>query len=79
MTKEGWEKLFAVSNNGFLAIWKNVDENEIIYINKENLEWEKIKDYKDLYEEIKNYKYIFVDEIEDKKYFLIPLNSWQTK
>ncbi|PID84361.1 hypothetical protein CSB09_00940 [Candidatus Gracilibacteria bacterium] len=79
MTKEGWEKLFAVSNNGFLAIGKNVDENEIIYINKENLEWEKIKDYKDLYEEIKNYKYIFVDEIEDKKYFLIPLNSGQTK
>ncbi|MDD4151796.1 MAG: ATP-binding protein [Candidatus Gracilibacteria bacterium] len=45
-------------------------ENEIIYINKEDLKWDKIQDYNDLYEEVKNYKYIFIDEIQD-------INSWE--
>ena len=44
---------------------RGVSEKEIIYINKESLEWEDILDYKDLYNEVKNYKYIFVDEIWD--------------
>lgn len=51
--------------NNFWAL-----ENEIIYINKEDLKWDKIQDYNDLYEEVKNYKYIFCDEIQD-------INSWE--
>jgi len=42
-----------------------IKEEEIIYINKEDLKWDYIKDYNDLYNEVKWYKYIFVDEIQD--------------
>ena len=44
---------------------RGVSEKEIIYINKESLDWDHILDYKDLYNEVKNYKYIFIDEIWD--------------
>ena len=44
---------------------KWVKTEEIIYINKENLKWEHIENYKDLYNEVKDFKYIFVDEIWD--------------
>jgi predicted AAA+ superfamily ATPase len=42
-----------------------VDDKDIIYINKEDIKWDKILNYNDLYEIIKDYKYIFVDEIQD--------------
>jgi uncharacterized protein len=45
----------------------NIQEKEIIYINKEDIKWESIVDYNDLYKVIKDYKYIFVDEIQDIK------------
>ncbi|EKE28444.1 MAG: hypothetical protein ACD_3C00058G0010 [uncultured bacterium (gcode 4)] len=42
-----------------------VDAKEIIYINKEDIKWDNIRDYNDLYEATKEYKYIFVDEIQE--------------
>ena len=42
-----------------------VNPEEIIYINKEDIQWDRIKNYTDLYEITKNYKYIFVDEIQE--------------
>jgi predicted AAA+ superfamily ATPase len=46
--------------------------DQILFINKEDLEWESIGDYRQLYDYVKNYfkntvgkKYLFVDEIQD--------------
>ncbi|MFA6090880.1 MAG: ATP-binding protein [Candidatus Gracilibacteria bacterium] len=44
---------------------KGIDEKEIIYINKEDLKWDNVRDYSDLYEATKNYKYVFIDEIQE--------------
>jgi len=44
-----------------------IKKSQIIYINKELYKWDNIKDYSDLYKKIKNYKYIFIDEIQDIK------------
>jgi len=44
-----------------------IKKSEIIYINKELYCWENIKTYSDLYEIVKNYKYILIDEIQDIK------------
>lgn len=50
----------------------NVPESNILYINKESLEFDNMKNYMDLYNFIKNYfkdlkgqKYIFIDEIQE--------------
>lgn len=48
----------------------SVLDKEIIYLNKEDIIWDNIKDYNDLYNTIKDFKYIFVDEIQD-------INSWE--
>ena len=51
---------------------KNIPASNIIYINKESLEFDEIKNYKDLYlyvvnyfKGVKNGKYIFIDEIQE--------------
>ncbi len=44
---------------------KGVDEKEIVYINKEDLKWDNLRDYNNLYEATKNYKYVFIDEIQE--------------
>lgn len=51
---------------------KNISASNILYINKESLEFDEIKNYKDLYryainyfKGIKNRKYIFIDEIQE--------------
>ena len=51
---------------------KNIPASNIIYINKESLEFDEIKNYKDLYRYVINYfkgvksrKYIFIDEIQE--------------
>ena len=44
---------------------KGVLESDIIYINKEELKWDNVKDYNDLYDLVKGYKNIFIDEIWD--------------
>lgn len=51
-----------------LKTW--VNKNEIIYLNKEDIKWDKIIDYNDLYNTVKDFKYIFIDEIQD-------INSWE--
>lgn len=57
--------------------FKALDE-EIIYINKEDIKWDKVQDYKDLYEEVKNFKYIFIDEIQDITYWEKAIRSLQS-
>gem|GEM_PF-4121488 len=34
-------------------------------MNKEDIRWDTIKDYNDLYNAVKDYRYIFIDEIQD--------------
>jgi uncharacterized protein len=48
----------------------SVKNSEIIYVNKEDLAFDNIKNYNDLYELVKDYKYIFIDEIQD-------IESWE--
>lgn len=43
---------------------------EIIYINKEDIKWDNVRDYNDLYNIVKDFKYIFIDEIQD-------IESWE--
>lgn len=45
-------------------------ESEIIYINKEDLKWDFIKDYNDLFKAVEKFRYIFIDEIQD-------IESWE--
>ncbi len=42
-----------------------VKSDQIIYINKESVERDNVNSYQKLYETVKNFKYIFVDEIQD--------------
>lgn len=51
---------------------KNIPDSNILYVNKESLEFDEIKNYKDLYLYVNNYfknikgnKYIFIDEIQE--------------
>ena len=55
----------------------NVDRSQILYINKESLEFDHIKDYQDLYkytqkvfDGIDGNKYLFVDEVQE-------INQWE--
>lgn len=59
-----WKSYLMYQLMDFL-LWKNILKEEIIYINKENIKWDYIKNYDDLYNEVKKYKYIFIDEIWD--------------
>lgn len=51
-----------------IKLW--IKKSEIIYLNKEDIKWDKIQDYNDLYNAVKDFKYIFIDEIQD-------INSWE--
>ena len=42
-----------------------ISNKNIVYINKEDLKFDFIKDYKDLYEYCKNYNHILIDEIQE--------------
>lgn len=55
--------LFQIMDELINNLW--VIEKEIIYINKEDIKWDNVKDYSDLYNAVKDYKYIFIDEIQD--------------
>jgi len=59
-----WKSYLLLQIIDFLYL-KWINKNEIIYINKEDLKWDDIKNYKDLYKLVKDYKYIFIDEIQD--------------
>lgn len=47
-----------------------IKSSDICYINKEDLKWDHIKDYTDLYNITKKYKYVFIDEIQE-------ISSWE--
>lgn len=59
----------------------NFKKNNIIFIDKENLKRDHIKTYIDLYNETKNYKHIFIDEIQNienwEKAVLSLQNEWK--
>jgi hypothetical protein len=57
--------------------WLDTDEKQILYISKESLEFDHIKDYNDLYQFTRQYfdktdgdRYLFVDEIQE-------INQWE--
>ena len=56
-----------------------VKKEEIIYINKENLKWDYIKNYNDLYEKVKDFNYIFIDEIQDIELWEKAIRSLQSE
>lgn len=61
---------------------KGVDDKDIIYINFENLEFDDIKDYKDLNQYVLSHKglnkqYLFFDEIQNVKGFEKAINSFR--
>ncbi len=58
---------------------QNIWDNEIIYINKEELQWDHIKNYTDLYNTVKSYKYIFIDEIWDIENWERAIRSLQSE
>jgi predicted AAA+ superfamily ATPase len=43
----------------------HAEHNDIIFVDMENLAWDHIKNYTDLYNEVKQYKHIFVDEVQN--------------
>ena len=64
-----------------LLLANQVSENDIVYIDMENLENEQFKDYKLFYEKVKKYKHIFVDEVQNienwEKAILSLQNQWK--
>jgi len=70
MRRVGKSVLMQLQMEKLLA--SNIDQSNILYINKESLEFEFIKTYSDLYLYAKNYfkgkaaqKYIFIDEVQE--------------
>ena len=61
-----------------LQTHQNVQKKDIIYINKEDLQWESIDDYQKLYTKVKEYTYIFIDEIQDIPSWEKAIRSLQT-
>ncbi|MBP7795901.1 MAG: ATP-binding protein [Elusimicrobiales bacterium] len=60
-----------------------INKKNILYINKESLEFDNIKNYKDLYQYVKNYfygvkgqKYIFIDEVQDIEKWELAISSF---
>lgn len=66
-------------------IARDCKKENIIYINKEKLEFDQIRDYKDLVLYVKNkakknkIKAIFIDEIQDIKFFEKALRHWHAE
>ena len=61
---------------------KGIDENDIIYINFENLDYEYIDNYRKLNDYVKEHKgknkqYLFFDEIQQVKFFEKAINSFR--
>jgi uncharacterized protein len=49
----------------FLETENSVKKEEICYINKEDMKWDHIRTYMDLYEAIRHFRIIFIDEIQE--------------
>lgn len=60
-----WKSKLLLQIIDYLKNDLKINEQEIIYIDKENMSFDYINDYTILYEKTKNYKYIFVDEIQN--------------
>ena len=70
MRRVGKSVLMRLQMEKLLA--SGIDQSNILYINKESLEFEFIKTYSDLYHYAKDYfkdkagqKYIFIDEVQE--------------
>lgn len=48
-----------------LSYDRNFDSKSLIHINKEDIAWDSIRDYQDLYAAVESYKHILIDEIQD--------------
>jgi len=59
-----------------IQLW--INKSEIIYLNKEDIKWDKIRNYNDLFETVKNFKYIFIDEIQDIEFWEKAIRSLQS-
>ncbi|MBW7954709.1 ATP-binding protein [Candidatus Gracilibacteria bacterium] len=55
-----------------------VKKEEIIHLNKEDIAWDGIRDYNDLYNVVKDFKYIFIDEIQDIELWEKAIRSLQS-
>ncbi len=55
-----------------------VNDKEIIYINKEDIVWDHVRDYNDLYNAVKDFRYIFIDEIQDIEFWEKAIRSLQS-
>jgi len=76
-----WKSKLLLQVKEYLVNKFKVSEDHIVFVNKESLEFDNIKDYKDLYNYVKKFKYIFVDEvqlIEDWQKAILSLqNEWK--
>ena len=63
----------------YLKKEKGVKSEEIIYLNLEDIEWNHIKTYLELYQTIKDFKYIFIDEIQEVEEWERALRDLQNK
>lgn len=58
---------------------EGVNPNNIIYLNKEDIAWDSIRNYEDLYAAVASYKHIFIDEIQDIAGWEKAIRSLQAK
>ena len=76
-----WQRRVWKSKLLFLVKENFLQGKKTIYIDMEQLENEKYKDYKLFYEEVKNYNHIFVDEVQNienwEKTILSLQNQWK--
>lgn len=62
-----WKSYILLQIIDYLKTKKAVKDEEIIYINLEDIKRNTIRDHIDLYNSIKDFKYIFIDEIQELK------------
>lgn len=60
-----WKSYILLQIINMLKWNHKVKDNDIIYINMEDIKWKNIDSYEKLHENVKNYKHIFIDEIQD--------------
>jgi len=70
-------KLLFLLKNELLQQW--ISEDKIIFIDMEELENEYLQDYKIFYEKVKDYEFIFVDEVQNIKNWEKAILSLQNK
>lgn len=58
---------------------RGIDPKTIIHINKEDISWDSIRNYEDLYVTVAPYKHVFIDEIQDVVGWEKAIRSLQAK